>query len=120
MFAICPGPAFGQPDVFEIEIKGKGGHAAFPQLAIDPIIVGSQFVSMLQSIASRNVDGLESVVISVTQFHGGTADNVIPQTVKLSGTVRTLKKEVQVKVQQRIEEVLAGITSAHGATYNFS
>ena len=119
-FAICPGPAFGQPDVFEIEIRGKGGHAAFPHLATDPIIVGSQFVSMLQSITSRNVDGLESVVISVTQFHGGTADNVIPQTVKLSGTVRTLKKEVQVKVQQRIEEVLAGITSAHGATYNFS
>ena len=119
-FAICPGPAFGQPDVFDIEIKGKGGHAAFPHLTTDPIIVGSQFVSMLQSITSRNVDGLESAVISVTQFHGGTADNVIPQTVRLSGTVRTLKKEVQVKVRKRIEEVLIGATSAHGATYSFS
>ena len=119
-FAICPGPAFGQPDVFEIEIRGKGGHAAFPHLTIDPIIVASQFVSILQSITSRNVDGLESAVISVTQFHGGTADNVIPELIKLSGTVRTLKKEVQIKVRQRIEQVLTGITSAHGASYNLS
>ena len=119
-FAICPGPAFGQPDVFEIEIKGKGGHAAFPHLTTDPIVVSSQFVSMLQSISSRNVDGLESAVISVTQFHSGTANNVIPEMVKLSGTVRTLKKEVQIKVRHRIEELLGGITSAHGATYNLS
>ena len=119
-FAICPGPAFGQPDVFEIEIKGKGGHAAFPHLTTDPIVVSSQFVSMLQSISSRNVDGLESAVISVTQFHSGTANNVIPEMVKLSGTVITLKKEVQIKVRHRIEELLGGITSAHGATYNLS
>merc|ERR1711959_36901 len=68
-FAVCPGPAFGQPDVFEINIKGKGGHAAFPHLTTDPISASSQFVSMLQSIVSRNIDGLESAVVSVTQFH---------------------------------------------------
>ena len=119
-FAVCPGPAFGQPDVFEINIKGKGGHAAFPHLTTDPISVSSQFVSMLQSIVSRNIDGLESAVVSVTQFHGGTANNVIPEAVKLSGTVRTLKKEVQVKVRHRLEELLAGITNAHGATYDLS
>jgi len=119
-FAICPGPALGQPDVFEVEIKGKGGHAAFPHLAIDPILIGSQFVTALQSIVARNVDPLESAVISVTQFHGGTTDNVIPPSVKLTGTVRTLKKDIQVSVREKIENVLSGMTSAHGASYNFS
>lgn len=119
-FAICPGPALGQPDVFEINISGKGGHAAIPQHTVDPIVIASQYVSMLQSIVGRSVDPLASAVVSVTQFHGGTADNIIPGNVRLKGTVRTLDKAVQKTVRAQMETMLAGITAAHGATFNFA
>jgi amidohydrolase len=118
-FAICPGPAFAQSDSFEIEIHGKGGHAAFPHLTIDPVMMGSQFVTLVQSVVGRNIDPLDSAVISVTQFHGGSAHNVIPPSVRLAGTVRTLKKEVQAQVRERLETLLSGITAAHGGTYDF-
>lgn len=118
-FGICPGAYLGQADHFEIEITGIGGHAAMPSFTVDPILIGAQFVTALQSVVSRNVDPLESAVVSVTQFNAGTADNVIPATVKMVGTVRTLDKEVQKKIQYRIEKLLSGITSAHGATFTF-
>ena len=117
-FAICPGAFLGQPDAFEIEIIGKGGHGGMPHQSVDPILTGCQFVSMLQSIVSRNIDPLESSVISVTQFNGGSSFNIIPSLVKIAGTVRTLKKEVQAEIRDRIENMLSGITSAQGADYN--
>jgi amidohydrolase len=119
-FGICPGAAFGQSDHFEIEITGRGGHAALPHLAVDPILIGSQFVTNLQSIVSRNVDPLESAVVSITRFLGGTTDNVIPPAVKIIGTVRTLNKEIQVGIRERMEGMLSGMAAAHGARYRFS
>ena len=118
-FGICPGAYLGQADHFEIEITGVGGHAAMPSFAIDPIVIGAQFVTALQSIVSRNVDPLESAVVSVTQFNAGTTSNVIPPAVKMVGTVRTLDKEVQKKVQDRMEKLLSGLISGQGATFNF-
>lgn len=118
-FGICPGAYLGQADHFEIEINGVGGHAAMPSFAIDPIVTAAQFVTTLQSIVSRNVDPLESAVVSVTQFHAGTADNVIPPDATLVGTVRTLKREVQRTVRDRMERLISGLTSGQGATCSF-
>lgn len=116
-FGICPGAFLGQADHFEIEITGKGGHAAMPSFAVDPIVVGSQFLTLLQSLVARNVDPLESAVVTVTQFHAGTTDNVIPPCVSMMGTVRTLKDEIQSVVRERLERLLAGVTSGQSATY---
>jgi amidohydrolase len=119
-FGICQGAATAQGDAFDIEIIGKGGHGAEPHRTIDPILIGCQYVTLLQSIVARNVDPLESAVISVTQFHGGTAFNIIPERIKLSGTVRTFKPDIQERVREKMESILAGITSSHGARYTLS
>lgn len=118
--AICPEEALAQGDSFEIEIIGKGGHGAVPHLAIDPVLIGCQFVTLLQSIIARDIDPLERAVISATQIHGGAAFNIIPESVKISGTIRTLKKEIRRAIQEKMETMLTGISSAHGANYNFS
>ena len=83
-FAIKPGPMMAAFDIFELNITGKGGHAAMPHLTIDPIIIGSKIVEAYQSIVSRIIDPQDPTVLSVTQFHGGDAYNVIPNQVKIS------------------------------------
>ncbi len=119
-YATCAGPMLAQSDTFEITITGRGGHAAFPHLTVDPIIVGSQFVNAAQSVVSRNVNPLDSAVVSITQFHGGDAKNVIPPSVTLAGTVRTLDPKVQMHVRTQLENILAGIAKAHDAQYTFA
>ncbi|MBW1723440.1 MAG: amidohydrolase [Deltaproteobacteria bacterium] len=119
-FGISPGAFLSQADRFRISIVGKGGHAAQPSFAIDPIVLGAQFVTLLQSVVSRNVDPLESAVVTVTRFHGGTADNIIPPEVTMTGTVRTLKSEVQTLVREKIQALLDGLTSTQGASHVFS
>src|SRR5882757_10225686 len=89
-FAIRPGPIMAGGDAVVIKIEGLGGHAARPHKCIDPVLVGAQLITALQSIVSRSVDPLESAVISICQFDAGNARNVIPQTAVLKGTVRTL------------------------------
>ncbi len=119
-YATCIGPMLAQSDTFEVTITGRGGHAAFPHLTVDPIMIGSQFVNAAQSIVSRNVDPLDSAVVSITQFHGGDAKNVIPPSITLGGTVRTLDKDVQKRVRTQLQNLLSGIANAHDATYNFA
>ena len=119
-YATCPGPMLAQSDIFEITITGRGGHAAFPHLTVDPIVIGAEFVNAAQSIVSRNVDPLDSAVVSITQFHGGDAKNVIPPSVTLGGTVRTLNHQVQKRISSQLENLLAGIAKAHEATYTFA
>jgi amidohydrolase len=119
-YATCIGPMLAQSDTFEVTITGRGGHAAFPHLTVDPIMISAQFVNAAQSIVSRNVDPLDSAVVSVTEFHGGDAKNVIPPSVTLGGTVRTLDKAVQRRVRTQLENLLAGIANAHDATYTFA
>jgi hippurate hydrolase len=114
-FAIRPGPIMAATAEFTITIKGKGGHAAMPHVAIDPIVIGSQIVGALQTIAARTIDPIDSVVVSVTKFNGGNAYNVIPETVELAGTVRTLKREVAASARERIHAICAGIGAAMGA-----
>ena len=115
-FAIKPGPIMAATAEFTITVKGRGGHAAMPHGTIDPIVIASHLVGALQTIASRNTDPVEAVVVSVTKFHAGDAYNVIPESAEIAGTVRTLKKEVAKKSEERVRALCAGIASAFGAT----
>ena len=113
-FAACDGPIMAAADKFEITITGRGGHAALPHQTLDPILAASQLVTAFQSIVSRNTDPLASLVISVTQFHAGDAFNIIPQTAKIAGTVRTLQANMRDTAERRIKETAAGIALASG------
>jgi hippurate hydrolase len=115
-FAIRTGPIMAAADRFTITVEGKGGHAAHPHQCIDTLLVASQIVVALQGVVARNVDPLESAVLSVCSFKSGETFNVIPQTATLLGTVRTLKAEVQDLLEARISEVAKGVASAHGAS----
>lgn len=111
------GPMMGSPDTFKLTIKGSGGHAAVPQDTVDAIAVGAQVVTNLQHVVSRNTDPMDNAVLSVTRFVGGTTDNVIPGSVELAGTIRTLDSEVRERTPEIMERVVKGVTEAHGATY---
>tara|TARA_R110002020_G_scaffold65998_8_gene173793 strand:+ start:1901 stop:3067 length:1167 start_codon:yes stop_codon:yes gene_type:complete len=113
-FAIRKGPIMAATDIFDITLKGRGGHGAMPHQTIDPIVAGSALVSSLQSIASRNANPLESLVVSVTKFLGGSAYNIIPETVDLAGTVRTLSPAMRDLAEARITEIAQGVAAAHG------
>ena len=118
-FAIRPGPIMAAADQLTIDIEGVGGHAARPHLSIDTVLVGAQIVKPLQSIVSRNVDPLQSAVVSICMFHAGNADNVIPQTAQLSGTARSLSPAVQDLLERRVQEVVEGVARLHGAKATF-
>jgi len=114
-FAIRPGAFFAATDQFEIEIEGKGGHAAKPQETIDSTVIASQVVVALQTIASRNADPVEQIVVSVTSFETSSkAFNVIPQKVHLKGTVRTLSAEVRDLAEERLTAIVEGTAAMMG------
>ena len=114
-FAIRSGPIMAATDAIDIKIEGHGGHASRPHRCIDSVLVGAQLITALQQVVSRNVDPLESAVISICEFHAGSARNVIPQTAELHGTVRTLTPEVRELVERRVHEVVAGVAQITGA-----
>ena len=117
--SVPAGPRAAASDTFALEIRGKGGHAAAPHRSLDPVVVAAEVVTSLQLIVSRTVDPIESAVVSVTRFHTGTADNIIPEVVELGGTVRTYDPEVRASVRESIDRIARGVTDAHGATYRF-
>jgi len=117
---VCSGPALGQPDVFEIEIIGSGGHAAMPHLTVDPIIIAAQFINAAQSIVSRNTNPLESAVVSITQVHAGTAHNVIPKTASIMGTVRTFNPEIQKMIRAKIASLMDSLAQGQGAEFKLN
>lgn len=108
------------PDVFTIEVKGKGGHAAHPETAIDPVVIGAQVVTNLQHLVSRRTDAFEQRVVSVTQFHAGTADNIIPEAAHIMGTVRCFDHSLRQESERMIEQIVKGITAAHDASYSYT
>jgi len=115
----CPaGPLAAAADTFSSEIRGRGGHAAAPHRAVDPVAVAAQVVTNLQHLVSRTVDPIKSAVVSVTRIHAGTADNIIPESVELGGTVRTFDREVRASVRDGLERVFRGVTEAHGAEFS--
>jgi amidohydrolase len=114
-FMLRKGALMAAADEITITIEGRGGHAAMPHQSVDPVVLGAQIVLALQTIASRNVDPLDACVVSVTQFHAGATNNVIPQSAWLNGTTRTLKPGTRDMVERRIREIAAGLASAAGA-----
>src|SRR5690242_9057234 len=114
-FAIRPGPLLAAADRIVIEIEGLGSHAAKPHLGVDPVVVGAQIVNQVQTIVSRNVDPLKSGLISICQFHAGSADNVIPQTATLRGTARSLLPEVRDTLEHRLRDIVEGTAKTYGA-----
>jgi amidohydrolase len=116
------GPLMASVEVFQCTILGKGGHGAIPHQTIDSIVVGAQIVNALQTIVARNVDPIDSAVVTVGEFHAGRAHNVIADTAKLSGTVRFFnpKYREQKFFNQRIEQIIAGVCHSHGASYDFN
>ncbi len=117
VLVVKAGPVLASSDVFHLEVVGKPGHGAYPHLAVDPVVVAADVVSALQRIASREIDPLKAVTITIGKIHGGTAVNIIPETVSLDGTVRTFDPEVRDFIQGRIEEIVRGITQAARANY---
>jgi amidohydrolase len=115
-FAIRPGPIMASADHFTVVIRGKGGHAARPHEGVDPIVVASHVITALQSIASRNVDPLESSVISVCTVKSGDTFNVIPQSATLLGTARALTAEVRDLLESRFRVVVENVCAAFGAS----
>ena len=117
--AVKPGAFMAAPDNIYLTILGRGGHAAHPEEAIDPIAIGAQVVANLQHVVSRGVSALEPLVVSVTYFHAGSATNIIPERAELMGTVRSFDAELRARAPELIERVVRGICEAHGARYEF-
>jgi len=107
-------------DFFKIMINGKGAHGSMPEVSIDPILTASRIVEALQTIASRRVSALKSVVVSVCRFSGGTNSNIIPDSVELEGTARYLDSEIGEKIPEYIEQTVKGVCDTMGATYEYS
>ncbi|MCM3142756.1 amidohydrolase [Brevibacillus sp. MER 51] len=113
---ISAGPLMANTDDFSIEIKGKGGHGAVPEETVDSIVIGSQIVGHLQTIASRNVSPLESVVVTVGTFNGGDSTNIIADSCRLTGTVRSFLPDVRDRAEQRLTEIAEGTAAMMGGS----
>lgn len=111
---ISNGPSMAGAEIFNISITGKGGHGAQPNLAIDPVLASSHIISSLQGIVSRNVPPLKTAVVSVCSIHGGTAFNIIPSSVQLSGTIRTFEEEVRNTVITNFKKIVTSTAEAMG------
>ena len=113
-FFTTTGPLMAGADVFDINIKGRGGHGAMPHGTVDPVLAACSIAQAIQTIVSRNVDAAERLVISVTQIHTGSVDNVIPDTAYMNGTVRSFTPEVRDLAERRLREIVAGQAASYG------
>ena len=119
-FAVHDNAVMAANETLKITIKGKGGHAAMPEQCIDPIVIGAQVITAIQSIVSRSVAPLDSAVVSVTMVDAGFVSNVIPNEMNLTGSLRYFKSEVGDKVKERIKSIAEGICESMGANVEFS
>ena len=106
-------------ETFDCTILGKGGHGGMPHQTVDAIVVAAQIVNALQSIVARNIDPIDSAVVTVGKFHAGHIHNVIADTAQIGGTVRYFKPAYQSYFDKRIEQIIAGICQSYGANYKF-
>ncbi len=116
---VAAGPLLAAPDTFRIVVQGRGGHAAQPHLTVDSVAVGAQIVTNLQHVVARCTDPFDPLVVSVTKFIAGTADNIIPGSAELVGTVRSFNPQLRKDVPPLMERIVKGLTEAHGAGYTF-
>jgi amidohydrolase len=117
--AVKPGHFMARPDEFEIEIIGKGGHAASPHQTVDPVVLAAEAITQFQTIVSRSIDPTEPAVVTVGRVRAGSTYNVIPGKAELIGTVRTFSKETADIISRRMDQILKGITTGAGASYSF-
>jgi amidohydrolase len=113
------GPWMAAADMFEVEILGAGGHAGQPHLSVDPVVTAAEVITSLQHVVSRETSPIDSAVVSVTRIAGGTANNVIPESVELGGTARTFSDETRRQTRAAVERVVRGVADAHRARYRF-
>jgi hippurate hydrolase len=114
-FGIRPGPMMAAADALTIDIEGVGAHAARPHFGIDTVLIGAQIINAIQSVVSRNIDPLKSAVVSICMFRAGNADNVIPQTVQLRGTARSLAPDVRDLLEKQLHVLVESTGAAYGA-----
>lgn len=120
VLAVKPGPVLASIDTFKIEVIGKGGHGAWPHLAVDPIAISATLVAALQNIISRETDPLKPALLTIGRIAGGTAVNIIPKSVVLEGTVRAYHPDTRDFIQSRMEATVKGITEGARATYQLT
>ena len=113
------GALMAATELFRCTIRGKGGHGAIPQQTIDSIVVGAQIVNALQTIVARNINPIDAAVVTVGEFHAGTAHNVIADTAEIRGTVRYFNPTYESYFGQRMDQLIGGICQSHGADYDF-
>ncbi|MBT8132362.1 MAG: amidohydrolase [Gammaproteobacteria bacterium] len=116
---LTSGPTMASSDRILIDLHGKQSHGAWPHLGVDPVVLAAQVILALQTIPSRSIDAREPAVVTVGIVRGGDRFNIIPDTVHLEGTVRAFSDQVQDQIEQRIDDILAGLTEAAGASYEF-
>jgi amidohydrolase len=114
------GPAFAAPTAIAITIRGRGGHAAQPHQAVDAVVAAAQAVVALQTVVSRSTSPADTVVLTIGTVQGGERHNIIAEQVRMTGTIRTFDAKVLARALERVEGVLAGVTAAMGAEYEFS
>lgn len=117
---VLPGPLMAAQNSFHLTIQGRGSHGAMPDRSVDPIMVGADIVLNINQIVARNISPLENVVVSFGRFTSGNAFNIIPDTAKLEGTVRTTNPEMRSFVEKRVKEIIDHICKAHGAEYELT
>lgn len=115
-YGIRPGPMMAGVAFYDIVVQGRGGHGARPEATVDPVVMGSAIVGALQSIVSRNVAAIDRAVVSVTRFDAGNAYNVIPDRVRLGGTVRAFSRETMALVEARMRAIAEGVAAGFGGT----
>src|SRR5699024_3346240 len=118
--ALREGALMARPDEFEIKIIGRGGHAAAPHLTADPIVLAGQIITQIQSIVSRNIDPTDNAVVTIGKIEGGSAHNIIPETVRMIGTVRTFSEENAYLIRDRMKAIVKSAAEAAGAAFEFS
>ena len=118
-FGVSTGPMMAAVDEFDIIVKGKGGHAAIPDLGVDPVIIAAQIINAVQTIISRVTSPIDKALISITKVHAGSAYNVIDDEVFLGGTVRTFKEKTRILIQNKLNDTAKGIAQANGGDIEF-
>jgi len=119
-FAVHDAAVMAANETLKISIKGKGGHAAMPDQCVDPVVIGAQIITALQSVVSRNVAPLDSAVVSITMVDAGFVSNVIPNDMNLTGSLRYFSTDVGNEVKAKIKKIVEGISHSMGATATFS
>ena len=114
------GPMMGAPDEFTFTVRGRGAHASMPQQGVNPVIILAQVISAMQAIIPHHVDPFDPIVLTFTQLTSGSASNIIPETATAAGTMRTMHPDTRKAIPKKMEQLLASICEATGATYEFS